>query len=93
MTKSDLIDAVYNANPDLTRNEADALVEAVIETIKETLAAGEDVLISGFGKWSVRQKTPRPGRNPKTGEVMTISERKVVTFAASQVLKKGMALG
>jgi len=48
------------------------------------------VLISGFGKWSVRQKTPRPGRNPKTGEVMTISERKVVTFAPSQVLKQGL---
>jgi len=69
------------------------LVEAVIKTIKETLAAREDGLISGFGKWSVQQKTPRPGRNPKTGEVMIISERKVVTFSPSQVLKKGMAAG
>jgi len=91
MTKSDLVTAVYNSVGDFTRTEADAIVEAIIETIKETLASGEDVLISGFGKWSVRRKHPRPGRNPKTGEVMTISERKVVTFSPSQVLKKGLA--
>ncbi|MBU1240890.1 integration host factor subunit alpha [Myxococcota bacterium] len=80
-----------NATPDLTRSEADALVEAVLETIKETLATGEDVLISSFGKWSVREKSPRPGRNPKTGEAITISKRRVVTFTPSLILKKALA--
>jgi integration host factor subunit alpha len=62
-------------------------VESLFEIIKDELAKGEKVMISGFGRWSVRQKRARKGRNPQTGEAMTIEARKVVTFKPSGMLR------
>jgi integration host factor subunit alpha len=64
----------------VSKNEAAYLVELFLECIKDTLQAGEPVKIFGFGNFSVHEKNPRPGRNPRTGEEVTISRRKVVTF-------------
>jgi integration host factor subunit alpha len=63
-------------------------VEVTFEIIKKTLEAGEDVLITGFGKFSVRGKGKRRGRNPQTGEDLILAERRVVTFKCSMVLKR-----
>jgi integration host factor subunit alpha len=90
MTKSDLTTIIYDTTPDITRQEATTILESVLETIKETLADGEDVKISGFGKWSVRDKNARPGRNPKTGKSIKITARRVVNFTVSGVLKGEM---
>jgi integration host factor subunit alpha len=67
--------------------EAVELVETALDMIKETLSAGEDVLISGFGKFHVRDKKARKGRNPKTGDEITVAPRRVVTFHASNELR------
>jgi len=64
------------------------VVESLVETIKNTLANGEDVLISGFGKFCVKEKRERRGRNPQTGEDLMLGERRVVTFRCSGVLRK-----
>jgi len=67
--------------------EAVELVESTLETIKSSLSSGEDVLLSGFGKFHVRDKRARKGRNPKTGTEMTVAPRRVVTFHASNELR------
>ena len=64
------------------------MVEQLLETIKSTLASGEDVLVSGFGKFSVNEKKERKGRNPETGEEMMIRSRRVVTFKCSGKLRR-----
>lgn len=64
------------------------LVDSVFGIIKQTLESGEDVLITGFGKFSVRKKNERRGRNPVTGESMTLASRKVVTFKCGTVLRE-----
>lgn len=64
---------------------------SLFEIIKDDLGKGNDVMISGFGKWSVKAKKKRTGRNPQTGEAMTISARRVISFKSSQVLKKELA--
>lgn len=66
-------------------------IEPFIEIIKETLEKGESVSLSGFGKWSVRDKNPRRGRNPKTGEEITVAERRVTTFSLSNVLRNKLS--
>jgi len=66
------------------------LVEAIFETLKETLANGQKIKISGFGNFIVREKKARIGRNPQTGEEITISARRVLTFKPSQVLKDAL---
>lgn len=90
MTKSDIIDRVYEtvglANG-MTKKEASEAVEAVLETIKATLEDGKDLKVSGFGKFEVRHKGERVGRNPRTGVEIMIPERKVLRFKVSQVLK------
>ncbi len=86
MTKSDIIERVY-LEAGFSKKEAAELVEMVFNTIKETLARGEKVKISGFGNFNIRDKEPRTGRNPQTNEAMKISARRVVTFRASQILK------
>ena len=79
LTKSHLIDAIAEQNG-FTRKKSTETVETILELIKSTLASGEDVLISGFGKFCVKEKRERKGRNPATGEDMMLAPRKVVTF-------------
>ncbi len=69
------------------KGEATEVFEKMLEIIKASLIAGEDVMISGFGKWCVRSKHARRGRNPKTGETITLDARRVVTWKYSPVLK------
>ena len=86
MTKADLADKVCEGLS-CTKNEAFDLVELTLETLKEAIAKEGHVKISGFGNFVVKQKTARRGRNPQTGEEITITPRKILTFKASQVLK------
>ncbi|MFA6411049.1 MAG: integration host factor subunit alpha [Syntrophales bacterium] len=85
MTKSDLIDLLYE-QADLPKKSCASIVESTIDIIKTELGKGTAVKISGFGKWTVKSKKDRKGRNPQTGEAMTISARKVVTFKPSNIL-------
>ena len=87
ITKSHLIDAI-TLQDGFTRKKSSETVETILELIKSTLESGEDVLISGFGKFSVNEKKARKGRNPATGESMMLSPRKVVTFKWSGKLKE-----
>lgn len=87
VTKKDLTDRLVDTLG-LTGKESKALVESFFDTICGTLAAGEDVKLSGFGNFMLRDKRPRPGRNPKTGEMIPIAARRVVTFRASQKVKE-----
>ncbi len=87
MTKADLIEAVHQSIPGFSRRDASELVEKVFELIKDTLQAAEKIKISGFGNFTVHEKRPRKGRNPQTGDEITITARKVLTFKPSQVLK------
>jgi integration host factor subunit alpha len=86
LTKRDIIDEIA-AEVNLDHRAATEVVEAFLELIKETLEKGEDVNLSGFGKWQVKEKRARRGRNPQTGEELTISPRRVVTFSLSNVLR------
>ncbi len=86
LTKSQLIDAIAAGNG-FTRNKATDTVETVLEIIKQGLESGDDVLISGFGKFCVKQKEARRGRNPYTGKDMMLPPRKVVTFKCSGKLR------
>ena len=86
LTKSQIIEAISKANG-FPRNKASDTVETVLEIIKSTLESGDDVLISGFGKFQVRKKGERRGRNPATGTDMTLASRKVVTFKCSGKLR------
>jgi len=87
LTRRELAQAVYSVCPGISRGQAKGFVDAVIEEIISALAIGEGVSLRGFGKFAVRQKSERPGRNPKTGISAPISARKVVTFKASVHLK------
>ncbi|MDE2807336.1 MAG: integration host factor subunit alpha [Gemmatimonadota bacterium] len=87
VTRADLTDAVHR-EIGLPRRDAAALVDTVIEMMAERLEAGEDVKISSFGRFTVRDKNLRVGRNPKTGETVPILPRRVVAFRASGLLKK-----
>jgi integration host factor subunit alpha len=86
LTKDKLIIQIQN-QINLTKPESRQLIEQLVEIMKTTLANGEDVLISGFGKFSVRNKRARRGRNPQTKERMILRERKVLVFKTSGVLK------
>ncbi|MBN2374221.1 integration host factor subunit alpha [bacterium] len=86
MTKEDLIKNVWE-ELDITNKEARQIVENVFDTMKNVLAKGEQIEIRGFGKFSVRDKNKRTGRNPRTGEEAEISARKVVTFKPSKIFK------
>jgi integration host factor subunit alpha len=90
MTKADIVENVHERVGGFSRKEAAELVELVFEILKETLGKGEKVKISGFGNFVVRQKKERVGRNPQTGEEITISARRVLTFQVSPVLKESI---
>jgi integration host factor subunit alpha len=92
ITRADLADAVYQ-QVGLSRNESSELVETVLNEISKTLISGENVKISSFGSFSIRQKGERIGRNPKTGVEVPILPRKVLVFKASHVLKDRIAEG
>ncbi len=77
----------------LNKRESKEMVDAFFELISETLVEGQEVKISGFGNFQVRAKAPRPGRNPRTGEVVAIESRRVVTFHASPKLKEAVQSG
>jgi integration host factor subunit alpha len=86
LVKDDLIQTLYN-QVGLSKHESRLLVDAIFEQIKKSLESGEDVLISGFGKFSVRSKAPRRERNPSIGEDLTLDARRVVMFMGSPVLR------
>lgn len=85
LTKHEIIDKVNEMG--FTKKKSTEVIESLLETIKASLAAGEDVLVSGFGKFCVRQKGSRRGRNPATGEDLMLRKRKVVTFKCSGKLR------
>ena len=86
MTKADIAEQVFEKLA-CTKNEASDLVELTLETIKDAITEKGHVKISGFGNFVVKHKVARRGRNPQTGEEITITPRKVLTFKASQILK------
>jgi integration host factor subunit alpha len=87
MTKADLVELIYE-RIGLSKKEAGEIVEAVFAIIKDRLRDGEKVKISGFGTFVVNHKRARRGRNPQTGEPITIDSRSVLTFKPSQLLKE-----
>lgn len=86
MTKAEIVEQIYE-RVGFSKKEAAELVEKVFEIMKETLAQGEKVKISGFGNFVVRQKNARKGRNPQTGQEILLDARRVLTFKPSLVLK------
>lgn len=89
LTKADFAEQLFD-ELGLKKREAKDIVELFFEEIKRTLEQGEPVKISGFGNFALRDKVGRPGRNPKTGEEIPITARRVVTFRASQKLKANL---
>ena len=88
LTKVDLINQVYTSNPKMTKAHAREAVGIILRTLKSSLENGEDVLLSGFGKFNIKTKSARKGRNPQTGESLMLDARKVVTFKPSGILRK-----
>ncbi|MBL7179296.1 MAG: integration host factor subunit alpha [Pseudomonadota bacterium] len=86
LTKADLVEEIMNRNG-FSKKKSMETVETLLEIIKKTLASGEDVLVSGFGKFCVKQKAQRKGRNPATGDAMMLAPRKVATFKCSGKLR------
>ncbi|MEK9785697.1 MAG: integration host factor subunit alpha [Gammaproteobacteria bacterium] len=87
ITKADLANTLFD-ELGLNKREAKEFVELFFEKIREALEGGESVKLSGFGGFTIREKNSRPGRNPKTGETVPVSARRVVTFRASQRVKE-----
>ena len=87
LTKSHLINVIAEQNG-FTRIKSSETVETILEIIKSTLTSGEDVLISGFGKFCVKEKRERRGRNPATGGDMILGPRRILTFSCSGILRK-----
>ena len=87
MTKADLTELVY-ANSDLAKKEAAGAVDAVFEIMKAALISGDNLKISGFGGFTLKEKADRMGHNPQTGETITIAKRRVVTFKPSTTLRQ-----
>jgi integration host factor subunit alpha len=85
LTKHEIINKVNDIG--FTKKKSTEVIESLLETIKDSLANGEDVLVSGFGKFCVKEKRARRGRNPATGQDLMLRERKVVTFKCSGKLR------
>lgn len=92
MTKADLAEKIHT-NTGLSRKDSAAMMESVFELIKVSLEAGEDIKISGFGSFTVSQKAARRGRNPQTGEAITIAARRVLAFKPSTLLRQTVNRG
>jgi integration host factor subunit alpha len=86
LTKIQIVELIHN-QIGLPKNKSTEIVEALLEVIKKTLASGDDLLISNFGKFCVREKAERKGRNPATGDDLMLEPRKVVTFRCSGKLR------
>jgi integration host factor subunit alpha len=86
LTKVDLKESIHDLH-DISRKKSTQVVESLLEIIKSTLEKGEDVMISGFGKFCVKEKNERRGRNPATGEDLMLESRRVVVFRCSPVLR------
>ncbi len=86
LTKAQIVENIQEQTG-LTKSKSTETVETLLEIIKESLEKNEDVLVSGFGKFCVKEKKQRKGRNPATGDEMMLSERKVVTFKCSGKLR------
>lgn len=89
LTKADIIDSIQN-QLGITKSKSAETVEMLLEIMKRSLESGDDVLISGFGKFCVKNKRQRKGRNPATGDDMLLASRKVVTFKCSGKLRKSI---
>jgi integration host factor subunit alpha len=89
MTKADIVEKIYE-KVGFSKKESAELVESVFDIIKNTLENGDKIKIAGFGNFVVKEKADRRGRNPQTGEEITISARKILTFKPSQVLKSSL---
>ena len=89
MTKIDIIQDVYE-KLSFSKKDSARIVESVFEIMKDCLAKGEKIKISGFGNFVVKEKKSRRGRNPQTGDEIRISARRVLTFKSSQVLRKAL---
>lgn len=87
LTKADLVKQVYRHHTLLTKKQAVESVDAFLRISKDSLIEGSDLLLSGFGKFNVRDKKPRRGRNPQTGEELILDGRRVVTFKPSGILR------
>lgn len=92
MTKADIVDLVFD-KVGYSKKDVAVVIEEVFECIKSELEKGEKVKLSGFGNFTIHQKRARRGRNPQTGDEITIEERRVMTFKASQILKKAINAG
>jgi integration host factor subunit beta len=88
MTKSDLIVHIARSNENLTMKEAEILVETIFDSMIDALDKGDRVEIRGFGSFSVKQRKPRTGRNPKTGEPVQISAKRVANFKVGKQLQE-----
>jgi len=88
LTKADLVQQVYKNHEGLTKAQATASVEAFLSLSKQSLIGGSDLLLSGFGKFNVKDKNSRRGRNPQTGQELTLDARRVVTFKPSGILRE-----
>ena len=86
LTKENLVQTLYDQSG-FSKHQSKALVETVFGMVKKSLESGDDVLISGFGKFSVKKKSPRRGRNPATGEDLTLDARRIVMFKSSTILR------
>ncbi len=87
LTKADLVQQVYKTHPSLTKAQATDSVEAFLSLAKTALINGNDLLLSGFGKFNIKDKKSRRGRNPQTGDELTLNARRVVTFKPSGILR------
>lgn len=87
LTKADLVQQVYKSHPSLTKSQATNSVESFLAISKEALIKGDDLLLSGFGKFNVKDKKSRRGRNPQTGDELILDSRRVVTFKPSGILR------
>src|SRR5438067_1086002 len=90
MTKAEIVQALYSRVGGFSKKESADIVDLVFNMMKATLGRGEKIKISGFGNFVLRDKRQRPGRNPQTGDPIKISERRVLTFKASQILKQAL---
>lgn len=90
VTKADLINQVYASHPGLSRVQSRAAVEFFLKSIKASLENGKDVLLSGFGKFNIKYKSARRGRNPQTGDSLMLEARRVVVFKWSGELRKAV---